>query len=141
MYFGNSVSRSYREQFLFFSLSSSFFFSLALPLFLFLFVFFRFSRLQVLWSYRKYDINVFHVEFVPLISFMIILNLIIAHLIGGNDREICNFWYEKNCSFFFRIDISYCIFFMLETRLCSYKTWNIITIIKIKMFILHSWIM
>lgn len=38
--------------------------------------------------------------------------------------------------FFFRIDISYCIFFfMLETRLCSYKTWNIITIIKIKTFV------
>lgn len=45
--FGNSVSRSYREQFLFFFLSRfvPFFSSFPLPLFLFLFVFFDFLSL------------------------------------------------------------------------------------------------
>lgn len=119
--FGNSVSRSYREQFLFFFLSRfvPFFFH-----FLFLFFFFS-SFFSIFWAYvckyvemlwEMWYERVSTIEFVPLIPFMIIL--IIAHLIVIQKFVVLRYWYEKNCSFF--LDISYYIFsFMLEAWLCS----------------------
>lgn len=118
--FGNSVSRSYREQFLFFFLSRFVpFFFISSSSFSFSLRFFRFSELMFASTLKLWEMwyeRVSTIEFVPLIPFMIIL--IIAHLIVIQKFVVLRYWYEKNCSFF--LDISYYIFsFMLEAWLCS----------------------
>lgn len=116
--FGNSVSRSYREQFLFFFLSRfvPFFFH-----FLFLFFFFS-SFFSIFWAYvckyvemlwEMWYERVSTIEFVPLIPFMIIL--IIAHLIVIQKFVVLRYWYEKNCSFFFRYLLLYLLLYARST--------------------------
>lgn len=118
--FGNSVSRSYREQFLFFFLSRFVpFFSFPLPLFLFLFAFFDFLSLCLQVEVMR---NVIRTCFNYWICSVDSVYDNFNNRSFKCDIEICSFEIlvrEKLFLFFF-LDISYYIFsFMLEARLCS----------------------
>lgn len=117
--FGNSVSRSYREQFLFFFLSRfvPFFFH-----FLFLFFFFS-SFFSIFWAYVCKYVEVMRNVIRTCFNYWI--DCVYDNFNNRSfncDIEICSFEIlvrEKLFLFFF-LDISYYIFsFMLEARLCS----------------------